>query len=136
LKEGFITLPFDLSYCGFFFLGNDGQLSLQLWIIQKTQCFLFCYDLVEKRPTSVSTINQATASGHAIVILVLRQDTWNTVLGTMRHAQVIRQNFVSSTMANPCCRCDFIYIWEQLACTYVAASWILSSVLTVLGQLV
>jgi hypothetical protein len=27
----------------------------------------------------------------------------------MRHVQVIRQNFVASTMANPCCCCcDFI----------------------------
>jgi hypothetical protein len=41
--------------------------------------------------------------------LGLRQDTWNNVLGKMRHVQVIRQNLVANYMANPCCCCDFIY---------------------------
>jgi hypothetical protein len=47
--------------------------------------------------------------------LVLCQDTWNTALGNMRHVQVIRQNFVSSAMANSCCWRDFFYcfgVWH------------------------
>jgi hypothetical protein len=51
-----------------------------------------------------STIDQVTTNAYAIVMLVLRQDTWNTVLGNMRHVQVIRQNFMASSMANPACR--------------------------------
>jgi hypothetical protein len=31
-----------------------------------------------------------------------------TLCWVTQHVQVIRQNFVASTMANPCC-CDFIY---------------------------
>jgi hypothetical protein len=58
-------------------------------------------------------INQVTANAHAIVILVLHQDVWNIVLGNMRHVQVIRRNFVASTMANPCC-CNFIYRLETV----------------------
>jgi hypothetical protein len=59
-----------------------------------------------------------------IVTLVLRQDAWNTVLGNMRHVQVpwLIAAAISST------------VWEQLAGTNVATSWILSSVLTILGQ--
>jgi hypothetical protein len=43
--------------------------------------------------------------------LVLHQAMWNTVLGSTRHVQVIRQNFVPSTMSNLycCCCCDLIY---------------------------
>lgn len=33
------------------------------------------------------------------------QDAWNTVLGTTTHVQVMTQNSVASTMANPCCYC-------------------------------
>jgi hypothetical protein len=77
-----------------------GQLSLQLWIIQKTSCFVSSYDPIEKRPIIVSTIDQVTADAHAVVTLVSHKDAWNTVLGDMRHIQVIKQNFVASTMAN------------------------------------
>jgi hypothetical protein len=57
----------------------------------------------------VRTIDQVTTNAHAIVTLVLYQDAWNPVLGNAGHVQVIRQNFVASTMANPCCCCDFIH---------------------------
>jgi hypothetical protein len=66
----------------------------------------------------------------ATVTLVLRQDARNTVLGNTKHVQVTRQNSVASTTANPCC-CDFIY---RMAGTNTATSWVLSSVLTVLGR--
>jgi hypothetical protein len=75
----------------------------------ETACFISCRDPVEKRLIFVSTINQVTANAHAIVTLVLCQDAWNTVLGNMKHVQVISQNFVASTMANACCCCNFIY---------------------------
>jgi hypothetical protein len=91
-----------------------GWLSLQLQIIQKTPCFISCYDPVEKYPIFVSTISQVTASAHSIVTLVLCQDPWNTVLGNTRHVQVIRQISVASTIANPCCCCDFIYCLEAV----------------------
>jgi hypothetical protein len=32
-----------------------------------------------------------------------------TLLGNTRHVQVIRQNFVASTTANPSCCCDLVY---------------------------
>jgi hypothetical protein len=74
--------------------------------VERTEntCFISCYDPLEKRLTFVSTTDQVTASAHVI----LRQDSWNTVLGNMRHVQVIRQNSVASTMAN-LCSFDFIY---------------------------
>jgi hypothetical protein len=84
-----------------------GQLLLQLWIAQKTPCFVSCYDPLEKRPIFVSTVNRVTASAHAIIMLVLDQDARSTVLGNMRHVQVIRQNVKTSTMAS-CCSI-FIY---------------------------
>jgi hypothetical protein len=84
-------------------------MSLQLRSVQKTPCFVSWYDLVEKRPIFVSTIDQVTANAHVIVTLVLCPDAQNTVLVNTRHVQVIRQNFVASTMANPCCCCDFSY---------------------------
>jgi hypothetical protein len=52
---------------------------------------------------------RSTINAHAIIMLVLHQDTWNTVLGNTRYIQVIRQNFVVSTTANPCFWCDSIY---------------------------
>jgi hypothetical protein len=42
-------------------------------------------------------------------MLVLLQDAWNAVFGNSSHVQVTRQNFLASTMANPCCCCDFVY---------------------------
>jgi hypothetical protein len=106
-----ITLPltcpsqFHLSWWWWRFPG--GQLSLQLLIVQTTPCFL-CYDPVENCPIFVSIIDQVTSNAHATVTLVLRQNVWNTVLDNTRHVQVIRQNSVASTMANPWCCCDFI----------------------------
>jgi hypothetical protein len=79
------------------------QNQLQLSIIQKTPCFVSCYDLVEKRPIFVRTVNQVTAGAHVIVTLALCQDTWNTMLGIIGHVQVIRHNLVAS----PFC-CDII----------------------------
>jgi hypothetical protein len=84
-------------------------LSLSCGMYRKHHYFVSCYDPVEKRPIFVSTIDQVTANAHAIVTLVLCQDVWNTVLGNTRHVEVIRQNFVASTMANPWRCCDFIY---------------------------
>jgi hypothetical protein len=77
--------------------------------IQKTPRFISCYDLVEKCPIFVSTINQVTASHQVTVTLVLCRDTWSTVLSNTRHVQVIKQNSVASTMANPCYYCGFTY---------------------------
>jgi hypothetical protein len=47
----------------------------------------------------VSTIDQVTISARLIVTLILRQETWYTVLRNTRLVQVIKQNFVTSTMA-------------------------------------
>jgi hypothetical protein len=92
------------------------MMAISRWLIvasaadcTKTPCFLSCNDLVEKHPIFVRTTDQVTANAQAIVTLVLSQDVWNTVLGNTRHVQVIRQNFVTSTMDNHCCCCDFIY---------------------------
>jgi hypothetical protein len=74
----------------------------------KIVAFVSCYDPVEKRPISVSTVDQVTANAHAIVTLVLRQDAWNSLLGNTWYVQDIRQKFVAGTKANPCCW-DFIY---------------------------
>jgi hypothetical protein len=67
---------------------------LQLWIVQKTPCFMSCYDSVEKHPIFGRTIDQVIANAHAIITLVLCYDTWNTLLGNTRHVQVIKQNSV------------------------------------------
>jgi hypothetical protein len=106
-----IALPFDVSCRGSFFLsfflGDEwlfpgGQFLLQMRIVQKTPCFASWYNLVDKRPTFVSTIDQVTTSAHAFK-LVFRQEAWNAVLDNMRHVQIIRENFVASAVANPCC---------------------------------
>jgi hypothetical protein len=82
-----------------------------------SSCFS-CYDPVENCPIFVSTMSHVTASAHAVVTLVLCQYPWSTVLGNTRHVQVIRQNSVESTIANPCCCCccccDFIYCLESV----------------------
>ena len=78
-----------------------GGLSLQLWIIQETPCFVSSYDPVEK--------HQVTTNRHAIIMLVLCQDVWHAVVGNMRHAQVINQNFVAHIMADPYCCYEVIY---------------------------
>jgi hypothetical protein len=85
-------------------------------------------------PVFVSTIDQTTANAHAIVTMVLRQDAWNTVLSNTRHVSVIRENFVASTVANPCCCCcDFIYRLGAVA-THLCCNFLdLESVLNDLG---
>jgi hypothetical protein len=94
-----------------------------------------CYDPVEVRPIFVRTIDQVTANAHAIVTLVFRQDAWNTVLGNARHVQVVRQNFMASTMGlNPAVATTSSTVWERLARTNFVTSWIFISVLTVLGR--
>jgi hypothetical protein len=67
------------------------------------------------------------------VTLALLQDMWNNVLGNTRHVHVIRQNFVQVPWLIPAAAI-LCTVWEQLAHTGIATSWILSSVLTVLGQ--
>jgi hypothetical protein len=68
--------------------------------LQKTPRFVSCYDPAEKRPVFVITtrIVQVTASAPG-----LRQGMWSNVLLNMRRVQVMRQNFVASDTANPCC---------------------------------
>jgi hypothetical protein len=61
----------------------------------------------------LAAIDQATTNTHAIVTVIVRQDTWNTALSNLRHVQVTRQNFVASTVAGPCC-CGFIYRLEAI----------------------
>jgi hypothetical protein len=73
--------------------------------MQNSPFFVSCYDPVERHPIFASTVDQVTATAHVIVTLGLSQDAWSTVLGNMRHVQVIRQNVVASTVANTCCCC-------------------------------
>lgn len=90
----------------------DGRFSLQLGIVQKAPCCVSCYDSDGKHLTLMSIIVQVTASVFAIVTLVLRQDMWNNLLDNTRYVEVIRQNVLSSMMANHCCCrccCCFIY---------------------------
>jgi hypothetical protein len=72
-----ITLPFDPSSRGSFFLGDDGdfadgRLSLQLRIVQTTQCFISYYEPAEKRPAFVSTMDQVTQ-------VFTRSSSWSCV---------------------------------------------------------
>jgi hypothetical protein len=60
-------------------------LSLQLRIVQKILCFAPYYDPVEKRAIFISTNDQVTADAHVIVMLVLRQEAWNSVLTCSGH---------------------------------------------------
>jgi hypothetical protein len=78
--------------------------SIDASVVDRTEntMFLSFYGLVEKCPICVSSINQGNASAHAVIMLVLHQGMWNTVLGNTKHDQVIRQNSVASTIANLC----------------------------------
>ena len=75
-------------------------MSFQFCIVKETPFFdSSCYP-VEKRRFIVSTIDQVTKNHHEINTLVLRQDSWYSVLSNTRHVEVISQNFVPSTMAD------------------------------------
>jgi hypothetical protein len=108
-----VLLRFLISWRWWRFPG--GQLSLLLCIVQKTQRFISYYDPVEKCPIFVSTIHQVTASTCAILMLVLCQILW-------QGPWLIPAAAVTSSN-----------IWEQLSLTNIATSWLLSSVLTILG---
>jgi hypothetical protein len=107
------TLPFDLTCCCFFFLGDDGDL-------QVADCHFCCGSygkhvfspglirLINITALSALLVRSPIASVHAILNSGLAYDARNTVLGNTIHVQVIRRNFVADTMTNPCC-CDFIY---------------------------
>jgi hypothetical protein len=77
-------LPFDLSCCGFFPLGNEDDLQVAYFTLAadgtENTIFVSCYDPVEKCPISVSMINQVTASAHAFVTLVFNFSTTYTLL--------------------------------------------------------
>jgi hypothetical protein len=108
-----ITLPFDLSCCGFFFLGDDGDFRV-------ADCCLSCRSYRKHHvsaPVMIRLRNVPSLS--ALLIrspqMLMRLSHWSCVrtCGTLccntRHVQVMRQNFMASTIANPCCCCDFIY---------------------------
>ena len=84
-------------------------MSLRLRILQETPRFASSYDPVEKRRMIVRTIDQVTTNHHAIITLILRQDAWHIMLDNKRHVQVINQNFVARTMADPYCYCEIVY---------------------------
>jgi hypothetical protein len=75
----------------------------------------------------------------------LHQDVWNTVLGNMERVQLMRQNFVASTMANSYCCCDFIYCLGEVGmhrhCNFLGleyisdCSWLTSMLISSLSQL-
>jgi hypothetical protein len=71
----------------------------------------------------IALFDQDTTKAHAIIMLVLHKDAWNIMLGNTRHVQVIRQNFMASTITNPCCCCDFIYhlgaVGTHQRCTFL-----------------
>jgi hypothetical protein len=104
-------------------------LSPLLRSIQKTQCFVFCYDPVEKRPISVSTIDQDNVSAQ----VVLRQDVWNVVLCKRRHVPDITILWQVPWVIMAAAATSSA-IWERLACIDVETSWILSSFLAILGR--
>jgi hypothetical protein len=106
-----------------------GQLFIYMWIVQKTPCFISCYDPIEKRLIFLSTV----LSGHCKCscdhhVGLVWGHIEHCALCIMRHVEIIRQNSVASTMTNPST------IWEWLAHTNIAVSWIVRSVLAILSQ--
>jgi hypothetical protein len=87
-----------------------------------------------KTPWRKRKCDQVAANAYTTVALVLRQEAWDVVLGNRRQVQVIRQNFVTNAMASPCCCWNFMHRLGEVRTHHIATSWILSSVLIILGQ--
>ena len=64
---------------------------------------------IEKCRIIISITEEVITNYHVIITLVLRQDAWHSVLGNMRHIDVIIQNFVANIMANLYCCCETVY---------------------------
>jgi hypothetical protein len=105
------------------------------WVTGHTENIMFCLQLWSGWQTS--NLCRHYWSGHSsvytIFALVLHQDTWNNVLDNTRHVQVVRILWQVSWLILAAAAMTSCTIWEWLAYTNIAASWILSSVLTVLG---
>jgi hypothetical protein len=135
-----ITLPFDLSCRVFFFLGSDGD-------FQVADCCFSCrshrkhhvLSPVMIRLRHVPSLSPLSIRSPQMLVWSSRWScvrTHGTLLGNTRHVQIIRQNFWQVPwliLAAAAAAVISSTIWEQLACTSVATSWILSSVLTVHG---
>jgi hypothetical protein len=67
----FLTCPVAVSSLLVMMAISRWSMSLQLWIVQKTPCFVFSYVPVEKHPIIVSTIDQVTANAHVILAFVM-----------------------------------------------------------------
>jgi hypothetical protein len=115
---------------------SSGRLSLQLWIVQKTPCSIFCYDAAEKS-SIVSALSIRSQQ------MLMRSPVWSWVRTRGTLYWVTRDMFrlsdgilwqvpwlpaavgaISST------------VWERFVLTSFATSWTLGSVMTVLGRLV
>jgi hypothetical protein len=133
-----ITLPFDLSCGGFFFLGDDGN-------FQVADC-QFCCRSYRKHNVSSPVMNQLTdvpclsaLSIRSLQVLMwlshwscvrmrrtLCWATWDMFKSSDRMLWQVPWQILAAAMTST--------LMEQLSHTSVATSWILSSVLTSLGQ--
>ena len=98
-----MTLHFGLSCRGFFF-SVVVIMAFHTWRI-----VVSVGDRKGKVEKIVSITNEVTTNRHAIITLVLRHNSWHSVLGNTRHVEAISQNFVASNMADPYCYCEIVY---------------------------
>ena len=89
-------MPFDLSCCGVFFFCRGEIVFSRRCIVSIADCkgpsyFVSSYYPVEKGRITVSTTDEIS------------------VLSNTRHVEVISQNFIASSMADPYCCCEIVY---------------------------
>jgi hypothetical protein len=78
-------------------------------------------------------LRNVTTNAHVIIMLVLCQDAWSTMLSDMDMLRSSDRILRQVPWLIPAAAAISSTIWVQLTRTNVATSWILSSVLTTLG---
>ena len=93
-----------------FFAKNCSRKTVLEELIFRTIFFFFDWNfLAEKRQIIVSNTEEVTKNHPAIIVLVLRRDSWHSVLSSKIHVEVFSQNVVASAIADPYCCCESVY---------------------------